>query len=315
MPRASRATPSPSRSLVAQPTTRPENRSSTTARYSQPSTVARYVMSVTQTRSGAGAVNCRASRFGATGWVCRDWVGTRKARRRRAANPAHRMSRATRLRPGALPVGPQLRVHAGAAVAPAAGLVDGGNLRRHPGIPRDPQLHPAALGGVEAGAGHPQHPTQHRDGEGRLLRLDERELHAWSLAKKAAAFFRMSRSIRSVRFSRRNCSSSLRSPLLRAPVLRASRSASRTQSRNADSARSIARAAAATVLPSSRTSRTASALNASLNVRRFRRSPMDHSYRTAVRGVSTKSGQVHAQRRETTPHVRLFGPRLASGPF
>src|SRR5262249_39629714 len=211
--------------------------------------------------------------------------------------PARRQARAPHeprhpLATDALPAGPQFGVHARAAVAAAAGPVDGGDLHGQAGFLRDPGRDGALLGCVEAGPRDAQHATERGDRVDGLPRLDERELQAWSLAKKAAAFFRMSRSIRSVRFSRRNCSSSRRSPLLSAPVRRASRSASRTHTRSADSARSRLRAAAATVWPSSRTSRTASTLNASLNVRRVRRSPMPHSYRTFVRRVSTKPGQV-----------------------
>ena len=46
--------------------------------------------------------------------------------------------------------------------------------------------------------------TERRDWEGRLLRVDERELHSLSFAKKAAAFFKISRSVRSESFSRRS---------------------------------------------------------------------------------------------------------------
>src|SRR6266566_2893475 len=107
-------------------------------------------------------------------------------------------------------------------------------------------------------------------------------------------FFRMSRSIRSVRFSRRSCPSSSRSAVVSAPGVPrpASISACRTQLRSAVSVRSSSRATVGTDLPLSRTSRTASALNSLVNARRFRFA-MTHSYRTFVRsGVSTKPGQV-----------------------
>src|SRR5215471_8414440 len=42
---------------------------------------------------------------------------------------------------------------------------------------------------------HPEQTTQDRDFEKRLLRADECELHSLSFAKKAAAFFRISRSV------------------------------------------------------------------------------------------------------------------------
>src|SRR5690606_41407454 len=50
---------------------------------------------------------------------------------------------------------------------------------------------------------HDALPISHRsDGEERPLRLDESELHSLSFAKKAAAFFRISRSMRSCSISR-----------------------------------------------------------------------------------------------------------------
>ena len=64
--------------LVAQPTTRLENRSSMTARYSQPWRVQRNVMSVTQDSSGPCAA---MSRFGAMGKVCFESVILRQRRR------------------------------------------------------------------------------------------------------------------------------------------------------------------------------------------------------------------------------------------
>src|SRR5690349_9028733 len=60
-----------------------------------------------------------------------------------------------------------------------------------------------ALGeGVVALPRDTQQPAQRCDREAGLLRVDERELHSLSFAKKAAAFFRISRSIRSESFSR-----------------------------------------------------------------------------------------------------------------
>ncbi len=62
------------RGLIDQPTTSRLNRSSTTARYSQPSSVQMYVMSEVNTRFGAVGVKLRASRFSATGSLCFDSV-------------------------------------------------------------------------------------------------------------------------------------------------------------------------------------------------------------------------------------------------
>jgi hypothetical protein len=50
---------------------------------------------------------------------------------------------------------------------------------------------------MKAAARDAEHITEHGDGVERLLHEDERELHVLSFAKKAAAFFRISRSISS----------------------------------------------------------------------------------------------------------------------
>src|SRR5580765_1950858 len=82
----------------------------------------------------------------------------------------------------------------------------------------------------------------------------------------------MSRSMRSVRFSRRSRPSSSRSSVVSAPEAPrpASTSAWRTQLRSAVSVRSSSRATVPTALPLSRTTRTACALNSFVNARRFR---------------------------------------------
>ena len=64
---------------------------------------------------------------------------------------------------------------------------------------------------IEAAGRDVQRPTKSRDRELGLLRRNPGKRHAWCLAKKAAAFFRMSRSIRSSRFSLRSRASSVRS--------------------------------------------------------------------------------------------------------
>src|SRR5262249_33367608 len=89
----------------------------------------------------------------------------------------------------------------------------------------------------------------------------------------------------------------------------ASTSACRTQLRSAVSVRSNSRATVGTDLPLSRTRRTASALNSSVNARRFRFA-MTHSYRTFVRSrVSTKPGQVQSweARKRAGENVSLTG--------
>src|SRR5688572_15697204 len=65
--------------------------------------------------------------------------------------------------------------------------------------------------GVVAAPSHPQRAAQDAHGKDGLLRVDEGKPYSLCLAKKAVAFFRMSRSMRSSRFSRRKRRSSLRS--------------------------------------------------------------------------------------------------------
>src|SRR5712692_1803337 len=188
----------------------------------------------------------------------------------------------------------QLGVNPRTAIPLPALRVDRGDLEAQSFIRPDVRCRRPRLPRVEARARDLQRAAQQPHREGGLLRGDEREPHAFSFAKKAVAFFRMSRSIRSVRFSRRSCPSSSRSAVVSAPGVPrpASISACRTQLRSAVSVRSSSRATVGTDLPLSRTSRTASALNSFVNARRLRLA-MTHSYRTFVRsGVSTKPGQV-----------------------
>src|SRR5262245_3589031 len=202
---------------------------------------------------------------------------------------------------GPAPAGPQLGKNPRAPVALPALGVDRRDLKAQPGVglrawPRRPRLP-----GVESGARHVKSATEQPHWEGGLLPGDEGEPHAFSFAKKAVAFFRMSRSIRRVRTSRQSWPNSSRSAVVSAPAgpCPASTSACRTQLRSAVSVRSNSRATVGTDLPLSRTRRTASALNSCVNARRFRFA-MTHSYRTFVRSrVSTKPGQVHRLTRGT----------------
>src|SRR5690606_34817100 len=124
---------------------------------------------------------------------------------------------------------------------------------------------------VETAARHAHRAAQRGDGKGHPLLGDERVPHAFSLAKKVAAAFKISRSCRSCLFSRRRRASSWRSSVVstscRSP---ASASARRTHSRSAVCVRSSSRATWLTVLPLL-TSFTASALNSGENDRRSRR--------------------------------------------
>src|SRR5262245_4910579 len=145
-----------------------------------------------------------------------------------------------------------------------------------------------------------QRPTELTHAEAGLRRVDPGELYDWCFAKKAAAFFRISRSVRSSRFSFRRRASSSRSAVVR-PVLPCVRSARArlTQARSAVSVRSRSRAARPTLLPSSSTSRTAWALKSSSNCRRGRRrlgvSAIARDIVSTFRKMSTKPDQAHRQ--------------------
>jgi hypothetical protein len=110
---------------------------------------------------------------------------------------------------------PQLGVDHRRPIDTPAGLVDLLDLLRQPRIGQHPVGRRAALPVVKAGAVDAQHPAHHSDGVDGLLRCDERERLAYrpslSFAKKAAAFARISRSIRSFAFSSRSRVSSSRS--------------------------------------------------------------------------------------------------------
>ena len=127
----------------------------------------------------------------------------------------------------------------------------------------------AALPGVEAAARDAQTPTQDRDRVRGLLRRDEAKPYRLCFAKKAAAFFRMSRSSCEIAHFLAQPRQLLALRGRQAGLALASdpRAPARPSSRSADSVRSRSRAAAPTVLPSSRTRRTAPALNSSVNCR------------------------------------------------
>src|SRR5215207_6748750 len=191
---------------------------------------------------------------------------------------------------------PQVFVNAGAAVALFARL----ERRAHEDfqasvLPLMPRLG-AAAPGVVAARTDLQTPTQDPDAVHGLLHSDEPEPYRLCFAKKAAAFFSISRSSWSTRFSFRKRASSSRSAVVSPvfPWVRSARACS-TQLRNADSVSPRSRAAAATVWPSSSTSRTALALNASVKLRRDR-----FGVRSAMvdivflsRKMSTKPDQSH----------------------
>lgn len=126
----------------------------------------------------------------------------------------------------------------------------------------------------------------------------------------------MSRSRRNSRLSRRSCASSSRSAVVKPvrPLVR-SACARLTHSASAEAVRSRSRATAPMVLPSSKTSRIAPALNSSVNRRRTRRAGLLLSMRDIVstfRKMSTKPGQAHVSLVSVVPirGQRPIGPTL-----
>src|SRR6185312_12548087 len=111
----------------------------------------------------------------------------------------------------------QLAVDARTAVVRAAALVGGVDEDLEPLVLLVVRALWPLLPGVEPRPRHTQGPAQLRCSELGLLRGDERELHAFSFAKKAAAFFRISRSSRSSRFSLRSRASSSFSSVVSVP--------------------------------------------------------------------------------------------------
>ena len=107
---------------------------------------------------------------------------------------------------------PQLGVHATGPVGPVALRVHTTDLLDQRRVGECPLGRRTPRPGVVARTRHAQHPAHHRDVEVALLRVDEPE-HRYrtslpSLAKKAAALFRISRSCSRTRTRRRSCVSS-----------------------------------------------------------------------------------------------------------
>lgn len=88
---------------IAHPTTRREKRSSTAARYNQPSYVQMAVMSPVHFSLGRVAVKSRSRPFGANRALGSLLVVMVRWRGRRATNSHSRMRRATRLRAHLIP--------------------------------------------------------------------------------------------------------------------------------------------------------------------------------------------------------------------
>ena len=104
--------------------------------------------------------------------------------------------------------------------------------------------------GMEAARRHRQGATERTDAKEGLLRCDPRKLYCWCFAKKAAAFFRISRSVRNSRFSLRSRASSSPAPRCQSRAAVGAISLGPLDpARRAVSVRSRSRAAAPTVLP------------------------------------------------------------------
>src|SRR5262249_42261039 len=98
----------------------------------------------------------------------------------------------------------QIGVDTRAAIGPATLAVHGGNLQTKRGVGLRPGGRRTLAPSVVATARDVECVAQDGNGVTSLLRRNERKLHLLSFAKKAAAFFNISRSISSRLFSRRS---------------------------------------------------------------------------------------------------------------
>src|SRR5712692_1535014 len=105
----------------------------------------------------------------------------------------------------------------GTSIPAPRGLITGPNVRHQALILLCAPTHWALAPGIETTPGDVEHPTQDSHRIDRLLRLDEAISHPDSLAKKATAFFKMSRSMRTCSSSRRTTFSSSVARKLLAP--------------------------------------------------------------------------------------------------
>src|SRR5438105_7888808 len=157
------------------------------------------------------------------------------------------------------------------AIAAAALRVDRGHLECQTLILKCVCCGRPLAPGVVSRARNFEYPAHQRHRVAGLLPCDKSESHSLSLAKKAVAFFRISRSSRSRRFSRRNSTNSSRSPRFNAPSgpRPASTSACSTQRLSAVSPIPSSSASWPMLLPLRCTSCTVSALYSAENLRRF----------------------------------------------
>ena len=165
----------------------------------------------------------------------------------------------------------QLTVYPGASIGSTRGTMRRLDVERHRPVRSCTRAFGAFGPSVEARRRYLQHPADQHHRKFGLLCPYESVSHCDSLAKKAVAFFNMSRSIRSCRFSRRSCDISSRSAVLKTlpPPRPASASLRDTQLRTADSVNPRSRATAAIPFPPSRTRQTTSALYSGVHARLF----------------------------------------------
>src|SRR5688500_1862140 len=203
--------------------------------------------------------------------------------------------------PAGNPQRPQFLMHARAPVAAVHLVVDLPNPIAQPAVLPDPLRERARPPGVVAGPRHLQHPTQRGDVEDAGVRADEHEPHRASLAKKAVAFFKMSRSSasrafswRSRRFSSSSESTRVGGTMGPSPFA----TALRRQLRNVSGFTPRSRAISTSWSGWASTSRTASRRNSSLYAVRPRFFFMPHLLpRISLEAVevSTKPGEVQDQ--------------------
>ena len=206
----------------------------------------------------------------------------------------------------------QVQVHSRTPVGFTACRVKTSDLRREPGILLSSLRGFTATPSVVAGTRNLENSTRDSDRPDRLLRVDELVPHEFSLAKKAVAFFSISRSSRRRLFSRRNVVSSERSSVVSRSGFPppASTSACRTQRLTAVSGRSISRQMTPMLLSLSRHRRTTSALYSNANRRRGRFVIRTLSPISVLQRMSTKSGEAHTELRRSNATLRQIRPSL-----
>jgi len=106
------------------------------------------------------------------------------------------------------PLSLQILVNPRTAVPASRSLITGRNVHHQALVLLCAHTHRALIPGIEPTTGNVEHPTQYPHGIVRLLRLNESISHDDSLAKKATALFKMSRSMRYYSTSRRTTFSS-----------------------------------------------------------------------------------------------------------